>query len=217
MDALADPPVARAEYLRALGLDVGRKTVLYGPHWSLLGRTATRRAARLVADVVRTLASLGQNVIVKPHRFSYTSVGGGGGDLARVFASLVADNVAIDPRVDDIPALAHADILVTDRSSRALSASLLGKPVIVFPVPSGTGTGADPDLPDFWGLLAPIVQVAADLPGLRARVREAAADSGVRGDERRRVASRFFSHYGEATGEAVRVLTELRRRPTRSR
>jgi CDP-glycerol glycerophosphotransferase (TagB/SpsB family) len=44
----------------------------------------------------------------------------------------VAPRLAVDHDIDDIPALEHADVLITDTSSRAFNFMVLDKPVARF-------------------------------------------------------------------------------------
>jgi hypothetical protein len=135
LDRLERPPVDRSEYLRARSLDPGRKTVLLAPHWKTLRGAGIAR----FEEVVRALGGLPYNVVIKPHACSLVPSMAAGVDWRqRLMRYAVEGRVAIDLDPDDIPALVHSDVLVTERSSRSLVFMLLGKPAveIVPPAPS---------------------------------------------------------------------------------
>ena len=126
LDRLASPPVDRERYLRGLGLDPGRSTILLAPHWKSLRGDGIARFERTTA----TLGALDSNVVIKPHACSLVQAMAGGIDWRERLPRHADGRVAVDLDPDDVPALAHSDVLVTERSSRSLVFMLLGKPTV---------------------------------------------------------------------------------------
>jgi hypothetical protein len=128
LDRLSHPGVDRDSYLKGLALDPTLPAVLLAPHWKTL-RDAD--GARRFEEVASALAELDVAMIIKLHACSLVRSMAGGIDWrARLGAFERSGRVAVDYDPDDIPALAHCDVLVTEQSSRSLAFMLLGKPVI---------------------------------------------------------------------------------------
>ena len=130
LDRLEHPPIDRETYLGGLALDPSRPTLLLAPHWkSLREPEGVRRFERVAA----ALTSLDAGVVIKPHACSLVKGMAAGIDWRPRLGALAREGrVAIDFDPDDIPALVHTDILITEQSSRSIVFMLLGKPVIEF-------------------------------------------------------------------------------------
>ncbi len=131
LDRLGESAIGRADYLGDLGLDPRLPTVLFAPSWSGL-RELPERGVPYWNAVVEALLRLDANVIVKLHDCSYHPSMAGGIDWRAKLAAVAASRLAIDGAVDDVPALEHVDVLVTDVSSRAFNFMLLDKPVVLW-------------------------------------------------------------------------------------
>ena len=132
LDLVATPSRSRTSHFQRLGLDPDKKTVLVAPSWS--GLTLCKSAgASYIEDIVKVLQPLPLNLIVKPHVCSFNAIMAGGVDWHTILMQLESRGlVRVDREIDDRPSLCHADILITDTSSRAFSFMMLGKPVILY-------------------------------------------------------------------------------------
>jgi hypothetical protein len=130
LDGLDESLGARRRYLARLGLDERKPTVMFGPAWNGIARLPDR-GHDYVARTVDQLTKLPVNVLLKLHACSLNTRMSGGADWGAWLREL-PPGVAFDPDPDDLPALAHCDVLVTDRSSRALNFMALCKPVVVW-------------------------------------------------------------------------------------
>ena len=132
LDSIAAPSRSRTTHLQRLGLDPGKKTVLIAPSWSGLIKCESGGAS-YIEDVVKVLQPLQLNLLVKPHVCSFNAVMSGGVDWHTILMHLESQGlVRVDRDIDDRTSLSHADILITDTSSRALSFMMLGKPLIIY-------------------------------------------------------------------------------------
>lgn len=128
LDLLGSPRVDRRTYLARLGLDPGLPVLLLAPHWKTLRDSA---GVRRFESVVEALAGIDVAVVIKPHACSLVKPMAGGIDWQPRLRALCREGRAgVDVDPDDIPAFAHADLLVNEQSSRSLAFMLLGKPVI---------------------------------------------------------------------------------------
>jgi hypothetical protein len=112
--------------------------------------------------------------------------------------AVAVPRLGVDHDIDDTPALEHADVLVTDTSSRAFNFMLLDKPVVLWcpPMRGGRWERQREELLQRGSL------VAGSLAEVSALV--AAALSGSRSaPECRAVAASCFSNVGEATAAVV--------------
>jgi hypothetical protein len=198
------PGFSRAQYLRRLDLTEDRPVVLYAPHYSELARVGEASAATLEA-VVRELAKLPVQVIVKLHAFSLTPAGAHGRRWEPVLRGLESGGIAIDRSVEDVHALRTADVLITDMSSRAFNFMMLDKPVVLFP---GSYEPPDSVARLRFDVMCQGAAVARSVPDVVDQVLDA-----LRRPEKlraaRRDASRFlFANPGHATGAVARILYE---------
>ncbi len=196
LDRLADPGVSREQYLKRLLLDVQKKTVLFAPHW---GRQDLLK--KYVASCVSLLQETGYNVIVKLHACSFNRDQAHGVDWRRQLRQ--HPGLAVDNDVDDIPALKHADVLITDFSSRAFIFMQLNKPVLLFAQRPFVASLHE----ERARLMRRGAQVAETLEALPALIRQALQNPGLLRAARRQVAEACFSNVGSAAA-AVGALVE---------
>lgn len=121
-----------SDYRARLGLPEGTRLVLVAPSWSGL-KAFEERGLDWLSDVLAQVSATPScSVVVKLHAASLAGFIGGRVDwrerLERVSAPPL---VIVDDHIDDRPALMHADLLVTDISSRAFAMMLLDKPVLL--------------------------------------------------------------------------------------
>lgn len=210
-DALFRPAPGRDELLRETGLDAGRPTVCYAPTWQRAASLQTNGEA-----IIRALATLPLNVIVKLHHISLKSpdaeawVGRetGGTDWRRVMAAIEAehDNVRLARGQDATPYLAAADVLVSDASGAAYEFLLLDRPLVFFDVPrlfQEYGTHGI----SYWGRSCG--QVVGDTDAMKAAVMREIADPDHKRLERRAMVERVVYTRGDATERAGRALLAL--------
>ena len=199
LDRLEKTESSRDDYLARLSLDPRRKTILFAPHWGA-GPAARALPGRSFEQCLDVLAASGLNVVVKPHAWSRRAGRAPGWErtLRRY------PTVAIDRSRDDVPALRHADILVTDASSRAFNFMLLDRPVILVSPPDFS-EAVDRDRA---GLMASAALVADGPADLAQRVRQAESDPGHLRAERRRAAAELFANHGQATEVVAGLILE---------
>jgi hypothetical protein len=125
----------RDAYLRRLGLEPNRATVLLAPSWRGLQALHAREPGFLAA-LLSNVSALNANVLVKPHACSFNKAMTQGVDWDRLLRGSIGGNIRLDDNVDDVPALQYADVLISDISSRSYNFMLLDKPVILL-VPEG--------------------------------------------------------------------------------
>jgi hypothetical protein len=130
LDGLNRNQSGRGDYLKRLSLDPGRPTILFGPAWTGLAGLADR-GYEYATQTVRELSRLPVNVLIKLHACSLNPLMAGGVDWHEWLHESRSRHVAVDTDPNDLPALAHSEILVTDRSSRALNFMALSKPVVL--------------------------------------------------------------------------------------
>jgi hypothetical protein len=120
----------RDDYLRRLGLDVHKQVVLVAPSWRGLEAMQARHPGYFYT-LIAVLEKLDKQILIKMHACSFNKFMVLKNDWAHRVRGFDNGQIGIDYDVDDIPALLHANVLVTDISSRAFNFMLLGKPVIV--------------------------------------------------------------------------------------
>lgn len=134
-DALINGDYRRESVLSDLGLDPGRKTVLYAPSWE--EHTSLRTDG---PEIAAELCRMDVNVIVKLHPMSYyppnETKATGGIDWKRAFDALESHAHFRHVRGGDVTSLvAAADALVTDVSSVSFEAIMVDCPVVFFDTP----------------------------------------------------------------------------------
>lgn len=133
LDRLQTCPETRDAYLRRMSLEPYKSVVLVAPSWRGL-QVIQALEPDYFDDLITVLRELDLQVIIKMHACSFNEAMVQGEDWAAKLRRYAQPGVGIDYDVDDVPALLHADILITDISSRAFNFMLLDKPVItVFP------------------------------------------------------------------------------------
>jgi hypothetical protein len=202
LDRLFAPGCSRAEYLQRIGLREAPPVVLYAPHWTDLNYGG-EAAPSLVRAIVAALVSLPVQVILKPHVMAFLPHAALGQDWRRFFRGLVGPTVRHDEAVDDVPALAHSDVLVTGVSSRAFNFMLLGKPVVVFPLAVAPADAFEARRLE---LVRAAAAVARDVPSLALEVAAALHNPAARREARHRTAQILFANPGGATRATVDVL-----------
>ena len=206
VDCLVDGTYTRDAVLRFLGLDPVRPTVLYAPTWS-----PASSLNALGADLVRALARLPINLIVKLHdrsRDLRERYSGGVDWVARLQPLLAPGRAVLAPGHDISPYLVGADVMITDHSSAGFEFLLRDKPIVRIHRPQLIELANVH--PDYVALLASVSHnVEADTAGVVAAVERALADPRAASDERRRVAADLFYQPGSATARSVRELYDV--------
>lgn len=202
LDRLEHDTEPKEAYLCRMGLEPGKATVLLAPHWKRLADLGAE-GVRQLDELVALLQPHDINVLVKLHACSFNPAMGGPVDWRKALDHFGRrSGVACDDGVDDLPALAHADILITDTSSRAFNFMLLGKPVLLYRPDQG---GNDPLEQRRLELMSGGADVASDQGGVSAIL-----GRYLEGDRKNRaasgVANACFSHVGSAARETVRQL-----------
>jgi hypothetical protein len=199
LDRLQTYPEPRESYLRRLGVAPDRKVAWVGPSWRGL-QAIQSRDPRYFDDLIRTLQALGWEVLIKMHTCSFNRAMVQGEAWAAKLRQYADSNVHIDYDVDDVPALLHADILITDISSRAFDFMLLDKPVIAV-IPRDLFTDQlDVERIELLRRGARLIESTAELgPAIAQELN----DGESARTERQRVARRVFSNPGRATEVVV--------------
>ena len=122
---------SRAAYLRGLGLDDREPVVLVAPSWRG-AQAIDERQPRSFDALIAALGRLDVQTIIKMHACSFNKAMVRGEDWEARVRAHAQDRVRVDNDIDDISALRHADLLITDISSRAFNFMLLDKPVVAF-------------------------------------------------------------------------------------
>jgi glycosyltransferase involved in cell wall biosynthesis/CDP-glycerol glycerophosphotransferase (TagB/SpsB family) len=202
VDCLVDGSLTRDAGLASLGLDPGRKTVLYAPTWS-----PASSLNRMGLDLIRRLAALPVNLIVKLHdrsrdpRVRYS----GGVDWAEaVQAVLPAGRGVLAPGADICPYLASADLMITDHSSAGFEYLLLDRPIVRIHVPELIASAQIHR--DYVSLLADVSESATDAASAVRAVERGFATPTARSATRREVAADLFHDPGHATERCVAAL-----------
>lgn len=208
-DCLFDGTYCRAEVLNDLGLNPEWPTVLYAP-------TYQQEASLEVAGeaIIRTLASLPVNVLVRLHHFSLDqqhALARQRGHHGRVWASVMKTIEAECPNVRHVtgssnPYFVAADVLVGDASGASFEYVLQDKPVVFYDVPAffachGTeGVG-------FWGRNAGTI--VHDTAELGEAVLDALANPEKSSGARKELIDKLVYHRGDAARRAAQALLHL--------
>jgi glycosyltransferase involved in cell wall biosynthesis len=204
VDRLVDGSLERGAIQHALGLDPAAPTVLYAPTWSPY--SSLNIAGE---EIIRSLARLGGNVIVKLHDRSYdrSARGSGGVDWRTRIEGLCREwGVHLAQDFDASPYLFIADALVTDHSSVGFEFMLLDRPVVVIDCPELlVKARVNPDKVTLLRGAADVV-AAADIAGA---VRRAIADPLRLSQQRRRVAGELFYDPGGASARAALCIYDV--------
>jgi CDP-glycerol glycerophosphotransferase (TagB/SpsB family) len=191
------------------GLSRARPTVLYAPTWSPSSSLSLSGVA-----IIKALAGLGINVIVKLHDRSYdrSDRASGGVDWgSRIERLCQAHGVTFTRDVDVSPYLYVADALVTDHSSVGFEFMLLDRPIVIVDCPELV-TNAHVS-----GRKVALLRSAADVvPAhlVAKAVSRALARPWRHSEQRRGIAADLFYLPGGAGERAVRCVYSLLGLPT---
>jgi hypothetical protein len=204
-DALVDGSLKRDDILHRLGLDPGRPTVLYGPTWS-----PASSLNRLGVDLVRRLAGMPVNLIVKLHDRSYDlrhEYSGGIDWQARLAPLLSREHTRLSRDGNITPLLAAADVMITDHSSAGFEFLLRDRPLVRIELPElveRANVHAD-----YVRLLAEASHNVTDADGAARMVAAALERPEALSSSRRAVSADLFYLPGTATARAAAALYEL--------
>jgi glycosyltransferase involved in cell wall biosynthesis len=204
VDCLVDGSLNREAIRDGLGFDRSAPTVLYAPTWSPHSSLAASGES-----IIRRLAGLGVNVIVKLHDRSYDRAvrASGGIDWAGRIEQL-CDRLGVHfTRDTDVsPYLYVADLLVTDHSSVGFEFMLLDRPIAIIDCPeliARARVSADK---------VALLRSASDLgtaDGVESLVARGLSSPRRHSDRRRLIASEMFYRPGGASARAVRCVYSL--------
>jgi hypothetical protein len=204
VDCLVDGSLDRQTIQHQLALDPSLPTVLYAPTWSPYSSLSASGES-----IIRSLARLGINVIVKLHDRSYDSSdrASGGIDWRRQIERVCRENgVHLAQGYDVSPYLYVADALVTDHSSVGFEFMLLDRPIVVVDCPQLIEKAhVNPDKVVLLRSAAEVVP--AD--DVAAAVRRGLSDPSQRSARRRQIAAQLFYRPGGASERAVRCVYAL--------
>lgn len=208
LDRLSASAATRGGYLHALGLDPDKPVVLLAPSWRGLQEIHDCKPGYF-ESLIETLRDLDFNLLIKLHACSFNKVMTQGVDWYERLRCYIGGHVGLDREVDDIPALQHADVLISDISSRAYNFMLLDKPVILL-VPDGLFSDAfDRERIALMQQAAFTARSVADVQAFFTN--ESPGYSNGAGN-RGQVARRCFANHGCATEAVVSlVLQEVNR------
>ena len=205
LDCLVDGSLKRDELLTALGIDPGRRTVLYAPTWSAHSSVVT-----MGEQLVQRLGEAGYALIVKLHDRSrdLRYVNSGGVDWgARLEPLLQKFGGVLATGNDSSRYLPAADIMITDHSSVGFEYLLLDRPLVRIHVPELImNTDIEPTYVD---LLASASSSVNNVDEVEAAVERVFADPSEHSALRRTVANEMFYKPGTATDRAVKELYNL--------
>ena len=204
VDCLVDGSLNRVDILRSLDLDPLAPTVIYAPTWSPHSSLNTSGEA-----IIRSLARLGGNVIVKLHDRSYDPAdraSGGvpwGTRIERLGREL---GVHVAQDFDASPYLFVSDALVTDHSSVGFEFMLLDRPIVVVDCPELLVHASVSR--DKVAMLRGAADVVAP-DGAATAVRRVLADPDRFSARRRAVADELFYCPGHASSRAADCIYNL--------
>lgn len=205
VDCLVDGSLDRASIQARLGLDPRMPTVLYAPTWS-----PASSLNAMGEEIVRALARMGVNLIVKLHDRSYdpSRRGSGGIDWRRRLMRLCGRcgaRLIQEPNVS--PYLFVADLLVTDHSSVGFEFTLLDRPIVIVDCPELIQAAAiNPQKVSLLRSAALVVREPGELP---AAVSRSLADPSSNSPQRRAIAGALFYDPGKATERATQCIYEV--------
>jgi glycosyltransferase involved in cell wall biosynthesis len=204
VDCLVDGSLDRAAIQHDLGLDPSLPTVLYAPTWSPYSSLSTSGES-----IIKSLARLGTNVIVKLHDRSYDTSdrASGGIDWRQQIERVCRENgVHLAQDFDVSPYLFVADALVTDHSSVGFEFTLLDRPIVIVDCPELLDKArVNPDKAALLRSAAEVVP-AEDVAGA---VRRGLFNPGRFSARRRQVAAQLFYRPGGASERAVQCVYAL--------
>jgi CDP-glycerol glycerophosphotransferase len=205
LDCLVDGTLKRDELLAGMGIDRGRKTVLYAPTWSPHSSVVSMGEA-----LVQRLGEAGHAVIVKLHDRSrdLQFVNSGGVDWgARLEPLLKRYGGVLASGHNSSPYLAAADVMITDHSSVGFEYLLLDRPLVRIHVPELI---KNTDIePSYVELLASASTSVTNVGEVVAAVERGLNEPSENSSTRIAVANEMFYKPGTATERAVKELYDL--------
>jgi len=205
VDCLVDGSLNRLGIERALGLDGRIPTVLYAPTWSPHSSLNTDGE-----QIIRILADLGVNVVVKLHDRSLdgSARGAGGVNWRRRLGQLSRNRrVHLAEGSDACPYLFVADVLVTDHSSVGFEYMLLDRPIVVVDSPQLLRQGRIN--PQKAALLRSAAHVIDSGDRVGTAVQAALASPATFSAQRRAISNELFYRPGSATARAVACVYDV--------
>lgn len=199
LDRLQTCEESRHAYLRRLGLSPDKRIALVAPSWRGL-ETIQDSDPNYLHEIVKVLRDLDWQVIMKLHACSFNPAMVGGRDWKTAINDYVRNGIRYDPDIDDIPALLHSDLLITDISSRAFNFLLLDKPVIAVLPENMFTDGLDRERVK---LMVQAVFAARSPAEVKTIVRDGIPMYDPNLSEGRFLVSRIFANPGRATGVVV--------------
>ncbi len=208
LDRLVDGSLDRNQILESLGLDPGRKTVLWCPTGArgnsleLLGRRG-----------FRAIESTGVNLILKLHDHPHLVKGQDRNHVLGFANAALGEHSRLVDHSDVAPLLVAADLLVSDASSVAYEFCLLDRPIIFVEVKALLSNrekmeNSTMDLETHGRNIGQLVNSPEELA--EAVTREL-ADPARLSSRRRAAAAHIFHEPGTATARATERLLELAR------
>lgn len=204
VDCLVDGSLRREAVLASLGLDPGKRTVLYAPTWSPASSLNAFGEA-----LVRRLTAMPVNLIVKLHdrsrdlRERYS----GGRDWISVLEPILDAGGGVLADGHDIsPYLVASDVMITDHSSAGFEYLLLDRPLVRIHRPALIELANIH--PDYVRLLGEASEPVDDVAGAVSAVEHALASPTKRSAIRRAIAADLFYRPGTATRRSVAALYE---------
>jgi CDP-glycerol glycerophosphotransferase len=205
LDCLVDGTLKRDELLAGMGIDRGRKAVLYAPTWSPHSSVVSMGEA-----LVQRLGEAGHAVIVKLHDRSrdLQFVNSGGVDWgARLEPLLKRYGGVLASGHNSSPYLAAADVMITDHSSVGFEYLLLDRPLVRIHVPELI---KNTDIePSYVELLASASTSVTNVGEVVAAVERGFKEPSENSSTRIAVANEMFYKPGTATERAVKELYDL--------
>lgn len=199
LDRLQTCAETREDYLRRVGLAPDKKVALVAPSWRGLQAIQARQPGYL-DEIIAVLRELDWQVIIKLHACSFNKAMAQGEDWGERLCRYAQPSIRVDDKIDDVPALLHADLLITDISSRSFDFMLLDKPVIaVFPDDLFTDQLDHERIK----LMRQGTFFARSPAEIKSIITRALNGRDPLHSERQRLAQRFFAHHGRATEVVV--------------
>jgi hypothetical protein len=205
LDRLTAGAYDASTYRASLGLDPSRPVALYAPTYSEASSLHVAGEA-----IIRSLTAANFNVIIKLHDRSLDDDPrySGGVDWRGVMRGLEEPGrIRYIETTDACPALAAADVMVTDHSSIGFEYLVLDRPLIVFDAPDLMQTARiNPEKVELLRSAAVVSRTAGEVGVLaRQEMLEPARLSALR----RLAAGEVFYRPGGATDRAIEVIDGL--------